>query len=245
MAETLVVLYEDDEVAGIHKPPGVVAHPTGSGPKPKQGAGRASRASASGSTVSELIAKRWPAVATVGPAGRHGLVHRLDKDTSGVVLVGKTPAAFESLTKQFADRRIEKKYVALVEGVPAVPRGRIDAPVGRHYAPGKAEQMTVHPDGRTAETKYEVVETVGDGAYTLLDVWPSTGRTHQIRVHLAALGHPVVGDVTYGAKDRPGSLTRQFLHAAEIKFIHPVTGKQVRIKDPLPADLADFLKGAR
>jgi 23S rRNA pseudouridine1911/1915/1917 synthase len=227
VAETLTVLYEDDEVAAVDKPPGLVAHPTGS--------------KSTLPTLSELLVKRWPQVGSVGPTERHGLVHRLDKDTSGVVLVAKTPKAFESLTKQFADRRIEKKYVALVQGVPSVPRGRIDAPVGRHYA--KGEQMTVHPDGRTAETKYEVVESVGE--YALLDVWPSTGRTHQIRVHLAALGHPVAGDTTYGAKQRPRGLDRQFLHAAEIKFLHPVTGKRITVKDPLPADLEKFLKEQR
>ena len=234
MTETLTVLYEDDDVAAVSKPPGVVAHPVGS--------------KSAGVTMADLIAKRWPAVAGVGPAERHGLVHRLDKDTSGVVLVAKTARAFEALTAQFAERQVEKRYTALVEGVPAVPRGRIDAPVGRHYA--KGERMTVHPDGRHAETKYEIVETVGDAgrggaAYALLDVWPSTGRTHQIRVHLAALGHPVAGDTAYGATERPVGLGRQFLHAAEIKFVHPVTGKQIRVKDPLPADLAAFLKELR
>lgn len=228
MAETLLVRYEDDEVAAVSKPPGLVAHPVGGHSR-----------GAAAPTLADLLAKRWPMVATVGPAERHGLVHRLDKDTSGLVLVAKTARAFDSLTKQFADRRVEKRYVALVEGVPAVPRGRIDAPVGRHYARG--EKMTVHPDGRTAETKYEIAETVGD--YALLDVWPSTGRTHQIRVHLAALGHPVAGDTTYGRPQRPAGLGRQFLHAAEIKFTHPVTGRQVRVKDPLPADLQKFLDG--
>lgn len=227
MTEVLLVRYEDEEVAVISKPPGLVAHPTGRG--------------SGAPTLAELLVKRWPAVATVGPAERHGLVHRLDKDTSGLVLVAKTKSAFEALTKQFADRTVAKRYVALVEGVPAVPRGRIDAPVGRHYARDKTEQMTVHPDGRTAETKYEIAQTLGD--YALLDVWPSTGRTHQIRVHLAALGHPVAGDTTYGSKERPAGLDRQFLHAAEIKFVHPVTGKQVRVKDPLPTDLDGFLKG--
>jgi 23S rRNA pseudouridine1911/1915/1917 synthase len=101
--------------------------------------------------------------------------------------------------------------------------------------------MTVHPDGRTAETRYEVREPLGD--YALLDVWPSTGRTHQIRVHLAALGHPVVGDTTYGSKQRPAGLDRQFLHAAELSFTHPTTGKRVRVKDPLPDDLQKFLGG--
>lgn len=238
MAETLLVRYEDDEVAVVSKPPGVVAHPAGRllGTDPRGLTPRVSPRL----TLADLIVKRWPAVAAVGPAERHGLVHRLDKDTSGLVLVAKTDRAFEALTKQFADRRVTKRYVALVEGVPAVPRGRIDAPVGRHYARG--EKMTVHPDGRTAETKYEIAETIGRD-YARLDVWPSTGRTHQIRVHLAALGHPVAGDLTYGRKERPAGLGRQFLHAAEITFTHPVTGRQVRVKDPLPDDLQKFLDG--
>ena len=235
MAEKLLVRYEDDEVAAVSKPPGLVAHPAGNRRTVLEG--QSSKDSPQ-STLSGLLAKRWPAVAQVGPAERHGLVHRLDKDTSGLVLVAKTDQAFEALTKQFADRTIEKKYVALVEGIPAVPRGRIDAPVGRHYA--KGERMAVHPDGRTAQTTYEIAESL-DG-YALLDVWPSTGRTHQIRVHLAALGHPVAGDTTYGAKRRPAGLGRQFLHAAEISFNHPVSGQRIRVKDPLPADLRKFLK---
>lgn len=225
VSKPLVIRHEDADVAVISKPPGQV---TIAGP------GQPVENSTAGVVVSQ-----WPSLATIGPPGRNGVVHRLDKDTSGLVLIAKNTKAFDALTKQFADRAVEKRYEALVEGEPEVPRGRIDAPVTRHYA--KREQMAVHPEGKTAETKYEVRETVG--GYSLLDVWPSTGRTHQIRVHLAALGHPVVGDTTYGSKQRPTGLDRQFLHAAQISFTHPSTGQRVKVTDPLPEDLKTFLEG--
>jgi len=221
----LVVRRQDDDVIVVSKPPGQV---TVSG----------ADASPSG-TLAEAAVLQWPALASVGPRGRNGVVHRLDKDTSGLVLIAKNAKAFAALESQFKNREIKKRYVALVDGVPEVPRGRIDAPVGRHYA--KREQMTVHPDGKTAETQYEVRETVG--SYARLDVWPSTGRTHQIRVHLAALKHPIVGDVTYGEKNRPAGLERQFLHATEIAFTHPATGRRTSVTDPLPEDLQRFLDG--
>lgn len=221
----LVIRHEDDDVAVLSKPAGQVTV-AGSGQSPV-------------GTTAEAVLVQWPSVARVGPSGRNGVVHRLDKDTSGLLLVAKNRQAFDALTRQFADRQVEKRYQALVEGAPDVPRGRIDAPVTRHYA--KREQMAVHPEGKTAETTYEVNEAVGP--YTLLDVWPSTGRTHQIRVHLAALKHPIVGDTTYGSKRRPDGLGRQFLHAAEISFTHPTTGKRINVIDPLPADLQSFLDG--
>lgn len=223
-SKPLVIRHEDDDVVVISKPAGQVSL-AGTNQSPV-------------GTTAEAAVTQWPNLAAVGPKGRNGLVHRLDKDTSGLLLIAKNEKAFEALTKQFADRIVEKRYEALVDGTPEVPRGRIDAPVTRHYA--KREKMAVHPEGKTAETKYEVRETIGD--YALLDVWPSTGRTHQIRVHLAALGHPVVGDTTYGIKQRPIGLDRQFLHAAQISFTHPSTGKRIKVSDPLPADLDQFLK---
>ncbi len=220
--EPFTVLLEEEEFAVISKPAGIVVHPTADQP--------------AAGTLTSVLVKRWPELKT---AERNGLVHRLDKDTSGVLLVAKTSSAFTALTKQFADRSVKKRYTALVDGMPPVPRGRVDAPVARHYA--KREKMTVHPDGRTAETTYEVTKALDD--CSLLDVWPSTGRTHQIRVHLAALGNPVVGDTTYGKPQRPAGLTRQFLHAAELTFTNPTTGRQVRVTDPLPDDLQNFLNG--
>lgn len=225
LPKPLIIRYEDDDVIAVSKPPDQVTV-AGSGQSPV-------------GTVAEAVAKQWPTLVAIGPKGRNGVLHRLDKDTSGLVLVAKNAKAFEALSAQFKDRVIEKRYEALVEGVPEVPRGRIDAPVDRHYA--KRERMAVHPEGKMAETKYELREAVGP--YALLDVWPSTGRTHQIRVHLAALKHPVVGDVTYGSKRRPDGLDRQFLHAAEISFTQPATGKRVTVTDPLPADLQTFLDG--
>jgi 23S rRNA pseudouridine1911/1915/1917 synthase len=218
-AESFIVRLEDDDLAVISKPAGLAVH---------AGVGTSR-------TLVDVLVRRWPGMARVGPVGRHGLVHRLDKDTSGLLVVAKTETARQGLAAQFADRTVSKKYVALVEGVPKSARGKIDAPVGRR---GEGTRMALRADGRPAQTLYEARRTV-DG-FALLDVRPSTGRTHQIRVHLSALGHPVVGDAKYGHAHP--ELDRHFLHAAELSFRHPRTGKPIRVKDPLPSDLKGFLK---
>lgn len=216
------VCYEDAELAVISKPAGVVVHP---------GAGTA------GPTLLDALAKRWPELSSLD-GGRVGLLHRLDKDTSGLLLIAKTEAAKTHLGTQFAERRITKRYQALVHGRPNHPTGRIDAPITRHHTDRK--RMTVRPDGKSAQTSYEVLSS-GNG-FSLLNVWITTGRTHQIRVHLAALGHPVVGDAKYGHHTEPDqALGRQFLHAAELGFTHPQSGEPVSVTDELPDDLQQFL----
>ena len=213
------VLYEDNALLAVDKPAGLTVHP---------GAGTR------GETVIEQLAAEHPALAKVE---RSGLVHRLDKGTSGVLLLAKTDAAKAALGKQFADRLTKKRYVALVVGVPERVEAVIDAPITRHHAARK--KMTGRPDGRAAETRYVVTKTFGT-KYALLDVWPTTGRTHQIRVHLAALGHPIVGDPTYGTT--ADGLDRPFLHAAELQLDHPETGERLTVAAPLPAELSKFIK---
>src|SRR5215467_7065417 len=173
-----------------------------------------------------------------------GIVHRLDKDTSGVLLIAKTAAALAELARQFHDREIEKHYLALVWGTPARARGTIDEPIGRH--PVHRQRMAVRPRGRSAVTRYEVLETWSQVA--LVRAAPETGRTHQIRVHLAALGHPVVADALY-ARGRPRAaalgIDRHALHAEVIRFHHPVTRDPLRISAPLASDFAAALAHLR
>lgn len=214
---SFTVRYEDDDLAVISKPAGVVVHP-GNGNKTD--------------TLTQLLTKRWPELTK---RERSGLLHRLDKNTSGLLLIAKTSAAADALNEQFADRTITKRYAALVVGVPKEAKGIIDAPITRHHADRK--KMTVRPDGKPSKTTYSVVDRIGK--YALLNVWIETGRTHQIRVHLAALGHPIVGDAEYGEVDL--RLGRQFLHAIELRFWHPTTGKEVVITDELAGDLQEFL----
>ncbi len=217
-----VVRYEDDDLAVISKPAGLTVHP---------GAGRPS------GTLLDWLADRLPATQRLD---RHGLVHRLDRDTSGLLIIAKTDAAARHLAAQFKDRRVGKRYLALVEGTPKQRTAEIDAPIARHHADRK--RFAVRPDGRAAVTVYRVQETADGRA--LLEVEPRTGRTHQIRVHLAALGHPVVGDRTYGTS--AAGLDRHFLHASRLRFTHPRTGKAVEVEDPLPEELTAFRrKGAR
>lgn len=176
---------------------------------------------------------------------RNGIVHRLDKETSGVLVIAKTPEAFENLQAQFADRRVEKSYVALVHGKVEPKEGVIDAPVGR--LPWNRERFGVLPDGREASTKYRVlsIQYAGEGKdkqeYSLIELHPKTGRTHQIRVHMKSIGHAVVADEFYAGRKTARNdrkwCPRLFLHAKMIRFTHPKTGEKVEISSPLPADL--------
>lgn len=226
------VLRDDPDFVAIDKPAGLAVHP---------GAGRSS------GTLLDWLQERVP---ETGPLPRHGLVHRLDKDTSGVLLAAKTAAVAAALSKQFKDRTVTKTYLALVRGIPAEPEAELDAPIARHHADRK--KFAIRPDGKPAATRYKVVERLpgkdagrgtGGPGYALLEVTPKTGRTHQIRVHLAAMGSPIAGDETYGtAGPGPG---RQFLHAAKLTFKHPRTGKSVTVESPLPGDLKSFLEGLR
>jgi 23S rRNA pseudouridine1911/1915/1917 synthase len=216
------VVFEDDDVLVIDKPAGLVVHP---------GAGHTE-----GTLVHGLLAA-YPEIANVGATDRPGVVHRLDKDTSGLLLVARTPDAYRSLTRQLKARTIGRRYVALVWGHLDAPRGVIDAPIGRSTR--TPTRMTVSTRGREARTSYDVIEQYDEpAAASLLECALDTGRTHQIRVHLAAIGHPVVGDDRYGGRRQPVTdAGRFFLHAARLAFDHPTTGRRVELEAPLPADL--------
>jgi 23S rRNA pseudouridine1911/1915/1917 synthase len=218
------VVFEDDHVIVVDKPAGLVVHP---------GAGNTN-----GTLVNGLLA-RYPEITPVGAPERPGIVHRLDKDTSGLLLVARTPDAHAALTNQLKARSVTRRYLALVWGHFDSPRGVVDAPIGRSAR--TPTRMTVSARGRDARTTYEVIEAYTDPAEASL-VWCAldTGRTHQIRVHLAAIGHPVVGDGRYGGRRTPAAdVGRFFLHAAQLGFDHPVTGEPLTFESSLPADLAE------
>lgn len=227
-AIALDVLYEDEVLLAINKPPGLVVHPA-------PGHWR-------GTLVSALL-HRWPAASRDLNPDRLGIVHRLDKDTSGVLLVARTAEALTELGRQFRGRTVRKQYLALTWGTPRLPRGVIDQPIGRH--PVQRKRMAIRPNGREARTRYEVLERFA--RVSLIRAFPETGRTHQIRVHLAALGCPIVADPVYARPraDVPGGMARQALHAERIEFTHPGSGTALRIEAPLPADFVAALAALR
>ncbi|MDQ4148749.1 MAG: RluA family pseudouridine synthase [Actinomycetota bacterium] len=223
------IRYEDDDLAVVAKPAGLLTH---SAPGP-------SRAT----LVAELSA-RMPLAPAAGE-GRAGILHRLDKDTSGLLVVAKTDRAYRSLVDSMKARRIRRTYETLVSGSFRLPRGRVQAPIGR--SPGNPTVMSVTPAGKPATTDFEVVEDLGDLSHLKVDLL--TGRTHQIRVHLAHIRHPVVGDEVYGkptlgAARRLG-LERPFLHASRISFAHPFRDEEVVVEEPLPEELEQALERAR
>lgn len=220
------VRFEDADVLVVDKPAGIVVHP---------GAGRTTGTLASG------LLHRYPELEGIGQEGRWGIVHRLDQGTSGLLLVARTAASYGFLTEEMAARRIHRSYLALVHGVPAMPTGTIDAPIGRD--PVHPTRKKVVPDGRPARTHYRVKEDFG--RTSLLEVDLETGRTHQIRVHLSTIGHPVVGDRSYTRRADPVRVGRIFLHAARIVFNHPVTGAEIIVESALPADLEASLESMR
>jgi 23S rRNA pseudouridine1911/1915/1917 synthase len=216
------VAWEDDHVVVVDKPAGVVVHP---------GAGRA------GGTLADALLAHG---ATGGPEGRAGIVHRLDRDTSGLLVVARSEEAYRGLSRLVRRRAVEREYLALVQGRPRSWRGRIEASIGRDRRdPTRHSLDTDTP--RHAVTDFSVDELLPE--HTLLRVRLETGRTHQIRVHLAAIDLPVVGDRTYGVQDL--GLKRQFLHACRLAFPHPVTGERVDVEAPLPDDLEAALASAR
>jgi 23S rRNA pseudouridine1911/1915/1917 synthase len=223
-AMDLDVLYEDDAVLVINKPAGTVVHP---------GSGRAT------GTLAAALIHRYPELVGVGAEQRSGLVHRLDKDTSGAILVARTDEAFDALTAQLRRREIGRTYTALVEGGQGAPTGTVEAPIGRD--PSRPTRRTVTHGGKHARTHFEVIHYFDAFDASLLEVRLETGRTHQIRVHMAAIGHPVAGDLTYGAVRKDLGSPRTFLHASRLEFTHPVTGGRVRVEAPLPSDLAGVL----
>jgi 23S rRNA pseudouridine1911/1915/1917 synthase len=214
-------IYEDEDILVVDKPAGLAVHPA---PGHK-----------GGTLVNAMVAH-------LGKMGseneRPGIVHRLDKDTSGVMVIARNPAALTNLSDQFKGRTVTKTYVVLVKGRLKPQEGIIEAAIGRHPGDRKKMMVTGVGRGREAVTRYRVCRYIGD--YTLLEVMPRTGRTHQIRVHLAAIGFPVVGDTRYGIASK--TLSRQFLHAVSLKLKLPSSGKDVEFTSPLPADLERALK---
>jgi 23S rRNA pseudouridine1911/1915/1917 synthase len=223
--EGLDVLYEDDDIVVVDKPRGVAAHPTPGW---------------SGPTVIGGLAAAGHTVATSGAAERQGIVHRLDANTTGVMVVAKSEPAYSALKQAFRERTVDKRYHALVQGHPDPLRGTVDAPIGRH--PSGDGRFAVVSDGRPSVTHYDTLEAFR--AASLVSVHLETGRTHQIRVHMAAIRHPCVGDLLYGADPvlaaRLG-LTRQWLHAVSLTFPHPADGREVTFTSNYPADLAQAL----
>lgn len=219
----LDILYEDDDVVAIDKPAGMVVH---------AGAGVHS-----GTLVNALV-HRFGALSSVGGELRPGIVHRLDRYTSGVLLVAKTDAAHRALAQQFSAREIKKVYLALVQGSPKTDTGRIEKPIARD--PVHRTRMTARLEtGRKAVSEYRVLRRYA--GYTLLEVRIGTGRTHQIRVHLASIGHPVAGDRLYGARAE-AEAGRYFLHAHRIRFRQPSTGEAIEVRSPLPEPLEKWLE---
>ncbi|TMG02236.1 MAG: RluA family pseudouridine synthase [Chloroflexi bacterium] len=218
----LTIIYQDGDIIVLDKPAGLTVHPAPGHP--------------SGTLVNALLAA-CPDLQGIAGTLRPGIVHRLDKDTSGLMVVAKNYRAQRALQHQLKEREVRKTYLALVKGVPSPREGTIGAPIGRH--PKNRKKMAVVADGRESTTRYRVREEIAGGKYSLLEVEPVTGRTHQIRVHLAAIGHPVVGDATYGRSSE--SIGRQFLHAHKLAFAMPLGGRTVEFVSPLSADLREAL----
>jgi len=221
------ILYEDDALLVVDKPAGLVVH---------EGSGHRGE-----TLVSALLAMR-PELGTAGMDPRRpGIVHRLDRDTSGTLVVAKTPASLAALQRQFRRREVSKQYLALVHGAPAPARAAIEAPIGRDEA--NRVRMSVVPGGRYARTEYETLERFKD--VSLISVNLMTGRTHQIRVHMAAIGHPVVGDRTYGVRRDTFGARRQMLHAQRIVITHPSTREPLSCEAPVPEDMQGVLERLR
>ena len=240
----LAIVYEDEELIVIDKPAGLVVHPAAG--------------NWTGTLVNALIAHCGDSLSGIGGVRRPGIVHRLDKDTSGLLVVAKTDAAHQALAAQFADHgrtgRLERGYLAFVWGVPDRPRGRIDAAIGRH--PHARDKMAVREDGRHAATEWQVLaryfgKAAPEPVASLLECRLETGRTHQIRVHLAHIGHPLLGDAVYGpgfktkaalldpgAREALAALDRQALHAHILSFEHPKTRRFLQFRSELPLALA-------
>jgi 23S rRNA pseudouridine1911/1915/1917 synthase len=221
----LVVVYEDDDIVVVDKPPGVAAHPTPGW---------------TGPTVLQGLLAAGHTIATSGAAERQGIVHRLDASTSGLMVLAKSERAYSALKRAFRDREVDKIYHALVQGHPDPLRGTVDAPIGRH--PSGDGRFAVVTGGRPSVTHYDTLEAFR--AASLVEIVLETGRTHQIRVHMAAIRHPCVGDRLYGADPvlaaRLG-LTRQWLHAVRLGFAHPGDGHRVEFTSEYPPDLSRAL----
>lgn len=223
----LDILYEDEHLIILNKPIGLVVHPA--------------PGHAGGTLVNALLAYCGSQLAGIGGVQRPGIVHRLDKDTSGAIAIAKTDRAHQQLQAQFKSKTARREYLAVIYGVPPAPTGTIDAPIGRH--PIDRKKMAVVPEekgGRRAVTHWQMEERLGN--FTLMRFQLETGRTHQIRVHSAHIGHPVVGDPVYGAARSIGvNLTGQALHAWKLKLQHPVSAEWIEVVAPLPQELTKLL----
>lgn len=215
----LEILYEDADVAVVNKPCGMVVHPAAG--------------NEDGTLVNALLF-HIKDLSGIGGEMRPGIVHRLDKDTSGVLMIAKNDMAHQNLSEQLKERTMEKHYLAVAQGGFSQDEGVVDAPIGRH--PVDRKRMAIVPDGRPSRTEFKVRERLR--GCTLLDVHLLTGRTHQIRVHMASLGHPLLGDVIYGSKRPPHNAPRLMLHAWWVAFTHPRTGETVRVEASMPAAFA-------
>lgn len=224
----LAIVYEDQDLLVVNKPAGMVVHPA---------------RGHSGDTLLDMLLARYPEMGQFGDSERPGIVHRLDKDTSGLLIVAKNMRAQAALVEQMKQHAIIKRYLALVEGVVALDAGSIDAPIGRD--PRYRQQMAITTaSSREARTHFRVVQRFS--RHTLLLLQLETGRTHQIRVHLQAIGYPVVGDPVYGPTGKHDTLplSRQFLHAYQLAFNHPITGQRIELEAPLPKDLEQILQNS-
>ena len=235
----LSILHEDRDIIVLNKPPGLVVHP---------GAGHKSK------TLANALLFHCPGLEAVGSRIRPGIVHRLDKETSGTLVVAKNDIAHEGLSHQFKKRQVQKRYLALVYGDVKASAGVIDLPIGRHPTDRK-KMSTQSRRSRPTETRWKVKEVFS--GVTLLEIDLKTGRTHQVRVHCAAMGHPVVGDATYGGKRRwkdfpsrqmqkvVGTVRRQMLHAWQLTFLHPRTEQSMSFESPVAKDMASVLDALR
>ena len=230
----LVIAYEDEHLIVIDKPAGMVVHPAAGNP--------------AGTLVNALLHHCRGQLSGIGGVARPGIVHRIDKDTSGLLVVAKTDAAHEGLAAQFAAHSVHRRYLAVCAGHPSPAEGTINARIGRSDSDRK--KMTVLPKnssrGKTAVTHYKVLERLGSAA--LIECRLETGRTHQVRVHCASIGHALLGDPVYGRTPKPLrpllesiGFARQALHAAELGFVHPASGESLRFRSDLPPDMAELI----
>ncbi|PJF22245.1 MAG: RNA pseudouridine synthase [Phototrophicales bacterium] len=225
----LNVIYEDTDIAVIDKPAGLVVHP---------GVGNTS-----GTLVNALMA-RWAEIAEMDDLdGRNGIVHRLDKDTSGLLVIAKNRTALKNLMLQFQERSVDKRYLAMLERTPKTLNGRIEAPIGRD--PNQRKKMAVVRDGKEAITEFQVIDDNFKDDACLVEFNLLTGRTHQIRVHAAFIGCPIIGDRVYGFRKQRFKMKRNFLHAAKLSFDHPRTGKRLHFESELPVALKQIMDKLR
>lgn len=218
------VIYEDNDIIVVNKPKGIVVHPANGNPD--------------GTLVNAILAMCKDSLSGIGGEIRPGIVHRLDKDTSGLLIVAKNDEAHIKMSKQIQDRKVTKKYIALVKGVISENEATIDLPIGRSTKDRK--KMAVDAKGKNAITHFKVLKRYNN--YTLLELKIDTGRTHQIRVHMSYIGHPVVGDSVYSNGKNEFGVEGQMLHARYLEFKHPITGEELKLEAPIPNYFEDVLQ---